>query len=354
MLPDDDGGGSLETCPGWERRGNGPNKDGCIFRKRNTFKTCTTFCGEIGAADGSPDAGLWTCVLAAASDDDFKCILENDFAVGNCRFRTSEVCICKPPNECSCDNGFAAVGSACVVHETKQCDSCSDGYELDDATQACYRIPTTITRTTSTAPKTTTKVASAVNPSIPATFTPTTPPGGDGGAGGSTEATAATTKAADAAGGNGSASANDGSATTPASSSVSGGGANGGKGGSSNSNGSGGGGADATTIAGGVTTAAPSQNGDTQNGGVVAGVVVGVLLVAIVAVLVVLRKYLPALRKGAYADQGSNGGRESAGDSIMLSSFESEQSMSATTVISPRKIKVKAMMTFEVTETSIA
>eukprot|EP00729_Bicosta_minor_P010088 gene10088-3329_t len=171
LLPGDDDGGSLETCPGWERRGNGPNKDGCIFRKRNTFKTCTTFCGEIGAADGSPDAGLWTCVLAAANDDDFKCILENDFAVFDCRLRTAEVCICKPPNECSCNNGFAAVGSACVVNATQQCDSCLDGYELNDATQACYRIPTTITQTTTTAPKTTTKAATAANSSIPAPAT---------------------------------------------------------------------------------------------------------------------------------------------------------------------------------------
>ena len=302
---------------------------------------CNAYCALVGVEEGSPDAGLWTCAVAGDTVDDFKCALQDedvaDLQELSCRFRGYDLCACVPPNECSCDNGYGAVGIDCKVHSTKQCAACFDGFALDNVTRVCTATATTITTNAATTQ------TNAQDTTAPTGGGTTTSTGAGASTGNTTTTAAAATATATATGAGAGAGGAPASITTALPST--------------------------TPAAGGArssTTASPPNRGGGSNGGGVGGVVVGVVLVVVVAVLVVLRKYLPALRKGEYADVagassgvGGRAGRAGGEDSIVLTAMGDadddivRDSAHIAVANNVRKIKVQSM-TVEITETSIA
>ena len=65
----------VESCPGWS---SSTHKDACFLRNRGSAQSCAEYCGQIGIAEGTPDAKLWTCAFAGDTMDEFKCALEGE------------------------------------------------------------------------------------------------------------------------------------------------------------------------------------------------------------------------------------------------------------------------------------
>lgn len=327
----------VESCPGWS---SSTHKDACFLRNRGSAQSCAEYCGQIGIAEGTPDAKLWTCAFAGDTMDEFKCALEvkgkdmDALEEEYCQYSSFNLCGCVPPNECSCSNGNAAVGPDCLVHLAEQCVDCVDGYALDEETLVCALVTTTLTRTTNTKTTTTgtTRTTRTTSTSTSSTSTITT-----------TTATATTTTATTAATGTSTATSKliDEATLT-----------------------------DAQRLKGGVdvdggsisTTAPPSSNSKDISGSSVAGIVVGLcVLVAVVGVGIVLRNHLekPAPRKSADSRGGSFdvhsvmfGGvaGEEGGQSTSTSPRKAGSSYSLN---NPRKIQVRSSV-FEVNQTSCA